>query len=65
MSTHNPTDETLQPAEEHGRDEKADFPGVNTAKDKPEAPIGSAAASAGVGHMTKSATEAQRGTSAQ
>lgn len=61
---HDPIKDTLGKAKEFKRDPKADYPGVNTARDQTDnAPIGSAAASAGVGHVKKSATEAARGTS--
>lgn len=55
--------ENLTPAEEVGRDVKADWPGVNTARDSEDAPTGSEAASKGVGHVSESKTEAARGTS--
>lgn len=62
-TNHTPNGNTLQRAQKFNRDPKADYPGVNTAKDEKSAPIGSQAASAGVGHVKESATEAQRGTS--
>lgn len=55
--------DNLTPADELDRDDKADHPGVNTARSNDVKP-GSAAASTGVGDMERSVTEAARGTSA-
>lgn len=66
MANHPPTSNTLADPSSLGRDDTADYPGVNTGLGEPgEAPIGSAAGAAGVGHPTLSGTEAQRGTSGQ
>lgn len=55
--------ENLTPAVEKGRDEKADSPGVNTARENEDVKVGSEEASKGVGDSKESVTEAARGTS--
>lgn len=65
MPNHPPTANTLADPSSLGRDDTADYPGVNKGIGHTDAPIGTAAAAAGVGHPTLSVTEAQRGSSGQ